>query len=168
MEDSTSGLWNIQDELPEVLREKIPENQPSWTAFTQAIKNVNMGHIHEGVRKYKEKTASDTQMKADINYLKQRTANTTIGNINSPTKAIRTQLANTAISQQPAQRSNPTDMFGGTNGGGGNIFNTNPRMPRPPATEAEKATLRSTLMLYPMQPETQEGETAYLNQLRAW
>ena len=107
-------------------------------------------------------------MKADISYLKQRTANTTIGNVNSPTKAICTQLANTTISQQPAQCSNPTDMFGGTNSGGGNIFNTNPRMPCPPATEAEKATLRSTLTLYPMQPETQEGETVYLDQLRAW
>ena len=50
VEDSTSGLWNVRDKLPEVLREKIPENQPSWTAFTQAIKNVDMGHIHEGVR----------------------------------------------------------------------------------------------------------------------
>ena len=71
VEDSTSGLWNVRDKLPEVLREKIPENQPSWITFAQAIKNVNMGHIHEGVRKYKEKTARNAQMKADINYLKQ-------------------------------------------------------------------------------------------------
>lgn len=45
-----------------------------------------MGHVHEGVRKFKEKTASDAQMKADINYLKQRTANA--ADMNSPTKAI--------------------------------------------------------------------------------
>ena len=53
--------------MPEVLREKIPENQTSWTAFAQAIKNVDMGHIQEGVRKHKEKAASDAQVKVDIN-----------------------------------------------------------------------------------------------------
>ena len=86
IEASTSGLWNVRDELPEVLREKIPENQASWTAFVQAIKDVDMGHIREGVRKYKDKAASDAQVKANINLLKQRTANTTA--VNSPTKAI--------------------------------------------------------------------------------
>ena len=58
-------------QTPRGLEGEVPENQPSWTTFAQAIKNVNMGHICEGVRKYKEKIASDTQMKADISYLKQ-------------------------------------------------------------------------------------------------
>lgn len=165
IESSTSGLWNVRDELPEVLREKIPENQTSWTAFAQAIKDVEMGHIREGVRKYKEKAANDAQVKADINFLKQRTANAAIGNINSPTKAIRTQLATTTITQQPTERTTQGDPFGSL-GGGGNLFNT--RAPRPPATEAEKAILRSSLTLYPIQPETPEGTTAYLDQLRAW
>ena len=157
-----SGLWNVRDELPEILREKIPENQASWTAFAQAIKNVDMGHIREGVRKHKAKVASDAQMKADINLLKQCTANAAMGNIDSPTKVIRTQFVNAAISQ-PTQR----DPFGSMGGGGGvNLFS--PRMPRPPATEAEKATLRTSLTLYPIQPETQEGEEAYLDQLRTW
>lgn len=35
IEGSTSGLWNVRDVLPEVLREKIPEDQASWTAFAQ-------------------------------------------------------------------------------------------------------------------------------------
>jgi hypothetical protein len=70
-------------------------------AFAQAIKNVDMGHIHEGVRKFKDKVASEAQVIADINLLKQRTANATVANVNLPTKAIQTQLASTAISQQP-------------------------------------------------------------------
>ena len=107
-------------------------------------------------------------MKADINHLKQQTANTVVGNMNSPTKAICTQLATTAISQQPVQCPTQVEVFGGMNGGGGNLFNANPRTPCPPVTEAEKATLKSSLALSPMQPETQEGEVAYLNQLRAW
>ena len=162
---STSGLWNVRDELPEVLREKIPEDQASWTAFAQAIKGVDMGHIREGVRKYKEKAASDAQVKADIKFLKQRTANA-IGNVNSPTKEIRSQLANTAISQQPVNQAAQSNIFGSVSGGGGNLFNTRPA--RPPATEAEKATLKVSLALYPCQPETPEGEAAYLDQLRVW
>ena len=55
----TSGLWNVRDELPEVLHKNVPENQPSWTAFTQAIKDVDMGHIREGVRKYKNRTTNE-------------------------------------------------------------------------------------------------------------
>jgi hypothetical protein len=166
VETTTSGLWSVRDELPEILREKIPEGQASWTAFAQAIKSVDMGHIREGVRKHKEKAASDAQVKADINFLKQRTAAaSTVASLNSPTKAIRTQLANTAISQ-PNNQTKQGDPFGGTSGGGGNLFGT--RAARPPATEAEKVTLKTSLALYPSQPETPEGEAAYLDQLRAW
>ena len=143
------------EKLPEVLREKIQESQTSWTAFVQAIKDVDMGHIREGIRKHKEKVASDAQVKADINLLKQRTTNA-MGNVNSPTKAIRTQLANTAISQQPAAQPTQSNPFSNTGGGGGNLFNARPA--RPPVTEDEKTTLRASLSLYPIQPETTEGE----------
>jgi hypothetical protein len=147
IETSTSSLWSVHDKLPEVLREKIPESQASWTAFAQAIKDINLGHIYESVQKYKEKAAYDAQVKADINFLKQCTASTAIGSFNLPTKAIRTQLASTAISQQPASQFGPGDPFSGLGGGGGgNLFNTKPAWP--PATEAEKATVRASLALY--------------------
>ena len=150
-----------------MLREKIPEGQASWTAFAQAIKDVDMGHIREGVRKHKEKMDNDAQLKADINLLKQRTASV-LGNVNSPTKAIRTQLASTGISQQPVNQSTPSQSnpFGSGSGGGGNLFNAKPA--RPPATEEERKMLRTSLSLYPIQPETTDGEAAYLDQLRTW
>lgn len=125
-----------------------------------------MGHIREGVRKYKDKAASDAQMKANINLLKQCTANTTMGSINLPTKAIRNQLATMAISQQPANQPTQDGIFGSAGGGGGNLFNA--RATRPPASEEEKVALKTSLALYPSQPETPEGEAAYLDQLRAW
>jgi hypothetical protein len=163
IETTTSGLWTVRDELPEVLREKISEDQVSWTAFVQAIKDVDMGHIREGVRKFKDKAASEARVEADIKLLKQRTADNTV---NSPTKAIRAQLASATISQQPANRATQGDPFNNTGGSGGNLFNN--RAPRPPATEAEKATVKASLALYPIQPETAEGEAAYLEQLRTW
>ena len=170
IETTTSGLWAVRDELPEVLREKIPENQASWTAFAQAIKDIDLGHIREGVRKYKVKAANDARVEADIKLLKQRMGAGNMGNtpVNSPTKAIRAQLANTTISQQPANGAAQRDPFSSTGGGGGNLFNIIPRAPRQPATEAEKAMLKASLLLYPIQPETQVGEATYLDQLRAW
>jgi hypothetical protein len=149
------------------LREKIPEGQASWTVFAQAIKDVDMGHIREGVRKYQEKTANDAKVKADISFLmKQRTVGTTVGDPSSPTKAIRARLANTTISQQPTNCMTQGELFSGSSGRGGNLFNT--RSPRPPATEAEKAILKASLVLYPIQPDTPEGNNAYIEQLRAW
>ena len=100
IETMTSGLWSVGDKLPEVLREKVLENQTSWIAFAQAIKDVDMGHIREGVRKHREKMASDAKIKADISFLKQCAAvgaNVMTENTNSPTKAIQAQLANTSI-----------------------------------------------------------------------
>ena len=168
IETTTSGLWSVRDGLPEVLREKIPEGQTSWTAFAKAIREVDMGHIREGVRKHKEKAANDAQVKADITFLKQRAANALGNVVNSPTKAIRTQLASTGISQQLATQptSGQSNVFGNSGGGGGNLFNAKP--PRPPTTEEEKKTLRTSLSLYPIQPETMEGEATYLDQLRTW
>ena len=167
VETSTSGLWKVRDELPEILREKIPEGQASWTAFAQAIKDIDMGHIREGVRKYQEKTADDAKVKADISFLmKQRAVSTTVGDPSSPTKAIRARLANTTISQQPTNRMTQGDLFGGSGSAGGNLFNAKPA--RPPATETEKATLKESLALYPIQPDTPEGNSVYLEQLRTW
>jgi hypothetical protein len=112
--------------------------------------------------------ASNAKIKADISFLKQRAAvgaNIMAENTNSPTKAIRTQLANTSIAQQPTNHTPQGDIFSGSSGRGGNLF------PRPaclPAIEEERATLRASLELYPMQPATPAGEAAYLHQLRVW
>jgi hypothetical protein len=141
IETSTSGFWKVRDELPEILREKIPENQASWTQFVQAIKDVDMGHIREGVRKYKEKTASEAQVKADINFLKQqRTANATVGS---------TELAHQS-NPNPTSEHRHIPTTSQPRGTRRPIWRSKRwrrqpiqhQTPRPPATEAEKATLR--------------------------
>ena len=70
IEATTSlGLFTLRDNLLEVLRDKIPENQTSWTSFANAIKAVKLGHIREGVRKYKEKVAEAEKIQAQLNML---------------------------------------------------------------------------------------------------
>jgi len=177
IDNTTSGLFNVRDKLPEVLREKVPEDQASWMAFADAIKKVDMGHIREGVRKHKDKAAETAKLQADIELLKRRTAEAT-SVLNSPTKAIRDQMNRTTISQQSMNRAAPMgNPFAGNSGGRGNLFNTVPRggfngtptrPPRAPASEDEKEQLRASLALYLLQPDTTEGRTAYGEQMRTW
>ena len=95
IEKGTSLLWVVRDGLPEVLCEKVTENQASWTTFRDAIKAIDMGHIRDGVRKHNEKVAEGAKMRADImNDLK-----CTWAVVDSPMVPLRTQLCNTIISQ---------------------------------------------------------------------
>lgn len=45
IETTTSGLFNLQDELPDISHKKILENQTNWTSFADTIKKIDMGHI---------------------------------------------------------------------------------------------------------------------------
>ena len=40
-----------------------------WTSFVKAIKAVKLGHIREGVRKYKERAAEAEKIQAQLNAL---------------------------------------------------------------------------------------------------
>ena len=63
------GLFTLRDNLPEVLRERISEDQADWTSFAKAIKAVELGHIREGVRKYKERAAEAEKIQSQLNIL---------------------------------------------------------------------------------------------------
>ena len=179
IETTTSGLYILRDNLPEVLREKIPENQKDWMTLCQAMEGVEMSQIREGVRKYKEKAASDARVQAEIDSLKRRTTILPTNIFNLPTKAIREQLHRTTIAQPPADHVT-TNPFAGNVGGRGNLFSapaarssgsfpsTSARPPRPPITDDKIKALKASIARYPIQPDTPEGLTAYHEQLRAW
>jgi len=116
IDTGTSSLWVVRDGLPEVIREKVPENQTSWATFCAAIKAVDMGHIRDGVRKHNERAEEAVRMREEIvNDLKRAQAL-----VASPTAAIRTQFRNTTISQPAPVSTNPTtnaNPFGGLGGG---------------------------------------------------
>jgi len=117
-----SLLWVVRDALPEVVREKVTENQVSWMTFCNAIKAINMGHIQDRVRKHNEKVAKGARMKAEIvNDLKR----TTQAVVDSPTAPLQMQLCNTVISQLAPVRTNTTmntNPFRNTGSGRGNLF----------------------------------------------
>ena len=126
IEATSLGLFTLRDNLPEVLRDKIPENQMSWTSFVNVIKAIKLGHIREGVRKYKEKVAEAEKIQAQLNMLEQCTANN-MALLNLPTKSIRDQLSKTNISQPNPNQSNPFVSGGGQ----GNLCNSRQPVCRP-------------------------------------
>lgn len=119
------ALAESQDNLPGVLQEKIPKNQADWATFTNAIKAVELGHIREGVQRYKEETAKEEKVQVQLSLLEQCTADNTVI-LNSPTKPIHNHLNKTTISQPLPIRANP---FVGRAGGQGNLFATPTRHP---------------------------------------
>lgn len=176
IEKGTSSLWPVRDELPEVIREKVPENQTSWETFCAAIKAIEMGHIRDGVRKHSEEAEKTERLRREIISDLKRTQTTAVA---SPTAAIRTQFRNTTISQPGPGRASPTtnaNPFSNQGGGRGNLFTQTrytptartPGQPRAPATEADRTALRTRLETYPMQPDTPEGNATYLRQLSTW
>ncbi|KAF8175143.1 hypothetical protein BJ912DRAFT_931172 [Pholiota molesta] len=174
IDSGVSSLWQVRDNLPEVIRDKVPESQTDWNTFCAAIKTIDMGIIRDGVRKYNKRIQSKVRIRADIEALKCNIAPNT-NRPSSPTAAIRQQLRQTTITM-PASPSNAkstdnasSNPFTSRGGGKGNLFNTaSPSSPRPAATEEEKAALHTRLAAYPIQPDTVEGRTAYLDQLCAW
>jgi hypothetical protein len=175
IDSGVSSLWQVRDNLPEVIRDKVPESQTDWQSFCAAIKAIDMGVIRDGVRKHNEKIQQEAKLRAEIDALKRNT----VPNANipsTPTSAIRHQLRQTTIStpnsssETKSANNTSSNPFIARSGGRGNLFNTpsTTANQRPPPTEEDKATLRARLAAYLIQPDTAEGRAAYLDQLRAW
>lgn len=166
IDTGSSSIWTVCDNLPDIIKDKVSETQATWTTFCQAIKDVDLGHIRDGVKKHKERVAERNAIALRISRLE---GGRTIPA--SPTAGIRNQMSKTTISTSPAATPNQTNItqqntFGGTGGGRGNLFTPNGQ--RPPATEAEKDALRKVIETYPLQDDTPAGRAAYLEQCRAW
>ena len=94
--------------------------------------------------------------------------------LNSPTKAIHDQFNRTMILQPTPSR---VDPFSTPTGGQGNIFNVPARHPpvaaqtvtaQPHNPEEEVKTIGDSIVLYPIQPATDEGWAMYRGQMHMW
>lgn len=170
IDNGSSSIWAVRDHLPDIIKEKVGESQTSWHSFCNAIKAVELGHIRDGVKKYKEMMAEKEVMTARL----ARLESAGVIAPPSPTAGIRNQMSRTTISAnqpnqagggRPANNANP-NPFNAGGGGRGNLFA--PGAPRAPATEAQKQAVRTRIATYPLQPDTPAGQGAYREQLRAW
>ena len=174
IETTTTYIGHVRKELPKILREKVGAGHTDWTVFLQAVRDVDIDHIRDGVDLWKREQDEQEALKKRVQQLEKLTA--------SPTAPLRQQMTTFNIggnSQQPRQSPTavPTNPFTSNSGGRGNLFQApqakNPtsmqnNTPRPPATQADRAALLVCLQKYPHHPDTEPGRQAHRAQQAEW
>lgn len=176
LEDTTTYIGAVRKELPKLLREKVGAGHTSWTTFLQAIRDIEMDYIRDGVEAWKKEQSEQDTIKKRIQFLEKLSA--------SPTAPLRHQMTSFNIGnpqqsspQAPRQATTPSvNPFNGTTGGSGNLFYpsaspTKPSQnttPRPPATQADRAALLVALQKYPHHPVSEAGRKAHQAQQADW
>ena len=166
---TTHLIWQVRDQLPDVVKEKIDETQQNWTTFHKAIVDLPLGHIREGIAKHEKSRAEKDEIARRLAIIE----NTQLQTPASPTKAIRQQMERTVLTnsqtsayqQATAPQHNP---FASQLGGRGNISYQPPTRPRYVPTEASKAKVLARLGEYPIQPPTEEGRAKHRQQCQEW
>jgi hypothetical protein len=166
VEKTTTSIWQVRDNLPNILKSKIGESQTDWIAFCKAIKDVDPSHIRDGVKKHTERIAERQATEARLARIEQATTSRPP----SPTAVIRAQLSRTTITgQQPPQQQTYAPRQNTATAMGVNQANLyRPPQPRPPATEEQKAKIRERIAAWLVQPNSQQGFEAYAEQIRQW
>jgi mRNA-degrading endonuclease YafQ of YafQ-DinJ toxin-antitoxin module len=54
-EKTMMSIWQVRNNLPNILKSKVGESHTDWMAFCKAIKDVDPSHICDGVRKHTER-----------------------------------------------------------------------------------------------------------------
>ena len=166
LENTTTHIRQVRRDLPTIMREKIGTGHADWKAFLQAVRDVDVDYIRDGVdlrnKELERKRAIDQRIRLLEAVSK------------SPTAPLRQQLSTVSISNQPPAPTTTVsgDPFTNTSGGHGNLgYVPNPSTPRPPrpaSTPEQKAELRALLSKFPHHPDTQAGRQAHQAQQAEW
>jgi hypothetical protein len=173
LEATTTYVGHVRKELPRLLREKVGAGHKDWMVFLQAVRDVDLDHIRDGVDIWKKEQQEQEALKKRIQQLEKLTA--------SPTAPLRQQMTSFSIGNlaagptRPSQQtpSSQADPFTGTGGGRGNLFyapqaKPPPQTSRPPATPADRAALLACLQKFPQHPDTEAGRQAHQAQQASW
>jgi hypothetical protein len=188
LEASATFIGHVRKELPKLLREKVGTGHADWAAFLQAIRNIDLDYIREGVDIWKkEEDARKKEQEARKKELEeQEVLRRRIQQLEklsaSPTAPLRQQmtsfnLGNAQPSSGPLQHPPPTpaNPFTSNAGGRGNLFYpiqakspSQTSIPRPTATQADRDALLLCLQKYPHHPDTDAGKQAHQAQQADW
>ena len=61
-----NSIWKVRDELPDIIRQKVKETYPTWTEFCAGIKEVEMAHIWDGVKRHQKEKEERERTEAAI------------------------------------------------------------------------------------------------------
>jgi len=175
LENAATYIGHVRKELPKLLREKIGAGHKDWSTFLQAVRDVDVDHIRDGVDIWKKEQEEQEALKKRIQQLEKVTT--------SPTGPLRQQLTSFNIGNRPTSPTRPPrqatssagNPFTTNSGGHGNLFqpaqSRNPAQnstTRPPPTQADRAALLICLGKYPHHPDTDAGRQAHQAQQADW
>jgi len=174
LEGTTTYIGQTRRDLPTLLRERIGAGHASWTVFLQAIRDIDIDHICDGVDIWKKEQNEQEAIKRRIQQLEKLTA--------SPTAPLHQQLTafnlrNRPPSPSPAPRqAAPRSINPFANNSGRrnlppftqNQTTTQNYAPRPPPSQADRASLIAQLSKYPQHPDTEAGRQAHQAQQADW
>jgi hypothetical protein len=189
LETTTTLIGHVRKELPKLLREKVGTGHADWAAFLQAIRDIDLNHIREGIDIWRQeedvkRKEQDTRKKEleDQEVLRRRVQQLEKLTA-SPTAPLRQQMTSFGIGNPPP---NPgqllhqippptTNPFMSNTGGRGNLFYAAQTRPsqqsnaqRPPPTQADRSALLLCLQKYPHHPDTEAGRLAHQAQQADW
>jgi hypothetical protein len=191
LEATATFIGHVRKELPKLLREKVGTGHTDWKDFLQAIRDIDLDYIRDGVNIWKkeedikrnEQNARKKELE-DQEALKRRIQQLEKVT-NSPTAPLRHQMTSFNIGNPPQspghllQQSAATPLaanpFENNNGGRGNLFYPNQAKPytqsnnpRPVATQADRAALLQCMQKYPHHPDSDAGRLAHQAQQADW
>lgn len=176
LEKTTTHIRQVRRNLPEILGDKVGTGHADWTAFLQAIRDVDVDYIRDRVARRNKELEGSRAVDRRLRMLEVS---------KSPTAPLRQQLSSVVISNQPpgpnVNAANIGDPFTNAGGGQGNLrFAANPAIPRstrppstnlgprPPPTPEQQAEIRTLLAKFPHHPDTQAGRLAHQAQQAEW
>jgi hypothetical protein len=77
LEETTTYIGHIRKELPKLLREKVGAGHADWIKFLQAVREVDIDHIRDGVEVWKKEQQDHEILKKRIQQLEKLTASPT-------------------------------------------------------------------------------------------
>ncbi|KAF8222019.1 hypothetical protein L208DRAFT_1426486 [Tricholoma matsutake] len=142
---TTTSIWQVHDNLPDILKSKVGKSHTDWMAFCKAIKDVDPSHIRDGVRKHTERITEKQAMEARLTHIEHLTSLT---NCSHPCSTSLHNHYGSTASTATNICSMPEHCYS-------NPYH--PSQPCPPATEEQKA-----------KPNSQQGFETYAEQIRQW
>ncbi|PPQ68022.1 hypothetical protein CVT24_002931 [Panaeolus cyanescens] len=167
--DQNAGtIFTVRDHLPTVITDKVSSSHSSWTAFTDAIKNVDIEYIKDCARKRKEETERlKAEVKAQVSvssHATSRQRHTTVAQVAQPIPdiaALQAQLNALSVTPNITSLTPPAAQLATR------FPSSNPQARVPPSDDEVKA-VQESIKKYPVQPNTPEGQQIYIQQLRQW
>src|ERR1700678_3914912 len=100
IESTTTYIGQVRKELPKLLREKVGAGHTDWTAFLQAVRDVDVDHIRDGVNMWKKEQEEQQALRDRVCQLEKLMA--------SPAALLRCQMTSFNLGNNQQSPAPPT------------------------------------------------------------